>query len=82
MHISQSIEWMDNKRMAVMDMNSAKALDEACNHNNDRYNDEVLYAGWVEPSRSQAGLASVSAYGSLTLASFRRFMMRLSLCQE
>ena len=28
----------------VMEMNTGKILDEACNHNNDAYGDEVLYA--------------------------------------
>lgn len=67
-----------------MDTNSGKALDEACNHNNDLYNDEVLYTTWVETPRSKAGAtgSSVSAYGAAVQACVRSFMARLSACQE
>ncbi len=66
-----------------MDMNSAKILDEECNHNNDQFNDEALYAPWFEPARAQAGLAAtVSTYSALTMMSFQNFMARLSVCQE
>ena len=68
----------------AMDTNSGKALDEACNHNNDLYNDEVLYTTWVETPRSKAGTAgnSVSAYGAAVQACVQNFMARLSASQE
>ena len=45
--------------VTVMDMSAGKDLDEACNHNNDVYSDEVLYASWAEAPR--AGLQAVAA---------------------
>lgn len=68
----------------AMDTNSGKALDEACNHNNDLYNDEVLYTTWVETPRAKAGAAgnSVSTYGASVQACVQNFMARLSACQE
>ena len=68
----------------AMDTNSGKALDEACNHNNDLYNDEVLYTTWVETPRSKTGAAgsSVSAYGTAVQACVQSFMARLSASQE
>ena len=41
-----------------MDMSSGKDLDEACNHYNDVYSDEVLYASWAEAPR--AGLPAAA----------------------
>ena len=35
----------------VMNMGSAKILDEACNHYNETYSDEVLYTARVEAPR-------------------------------
>ncbi len=68
----------------VMDMNSGKALDEACNHYNELYSDEVLYAAWVDAPRIEAGLAEVdvSAHGASTRVNVQNFMTRLSACQE
>ena len=48
----------------IKDMSSGKRLDEACNHNNDAYDDEVLYTRWARMPRVQAGLAEVSAPAS------------------
>jgi hypothetical protein len=45
----------------VMNMNSGKVLDEACNHYNDVYSDEVLYAAWTDAPRVEAGLVEVAA---------------------
>jgi len=72
------------KMEIAMDTNSGKALDEACNHNNDRYNDEVLYTTWVETPQAKAGAvgSSVSAYGASVQACVQNFMARLSACQE
>lgn len=42
----------------VKEMSTGKRLDEACNHNNDAYGDEVLYTEWARMPRVQAGLAS------------------------
>ena len=33
--------------MIAADMNLGRRLDEACNKNNDKYDDEVLYTAWV-----------------------------------
>jgi len=63
----------------TMDTNSGKMLDEACNHNNDRYNDEVLYTTWVEAPRVKAG---VPVHGASVQACVQKFMARLSACQE
>ena len=67
-----------------MDTNSQKALDEACNHNNDLYNDEVLYTTWVETPKAKAGAteSSVSAYSAAVQACVQNFMARLSASQE
>ena len=45
----------------VMEMNTGKILDEACNHNNDAYGDEVLYAAWTALPRADAGRDDVVA---------------------
>jgi hypothetical protein len=34
--------------VSVMETNSGKILDEACNRYNEVYSDEVLYASWAE----------------------------------
>ena len=41
----------------IKEMSTGKRLDEACNHNNDAYDDEVLYTEWARLPRVQAGLA-------------------------
>lgn len=68
----------------VMDMNSGKVLDEACNHYNDRYSDEVLYAAWVDAPRIEPGLAEVdvSTHSASARLSVQNFMARLSASQE
>lgn len=68
----------------AMDTKSGKRLDEACNHHNELYNDEVLYATWIEAPRTKAGPATklVSAYGAAVQAGVQNFMTRLSACQE
>jgi hypothetical protein len=45
--------------MIVMDMNTGKVLDEACNCFNEVYRDEVLYTSWIE--RLQTGSATAGA---------------------
>jgi hypothetical protein len=44
----------------IKEMSSGKRLDEACNHNNDAYDDEVLYTEWARLPRVQAGFADTS----------------------
>lgn len=39
----------------VKEMSTGKRLDEACNHNNDAYDDEVLYTKWAKLPRLQTG---------------------------
>ncbi len=67
-----------------MDTKSGKKLDEACNHNNDRYDDEVLYTTWVETPRAKTGPGTklISTYGASVQAGVQNFMARLSACQE
>lgn len=36
-----------------MKMGSAKMLDEACNHYNEVYNDEVLYSVWADAPHAE-----------------------------
>jgi len=47
----------------LMNMGSAKILDEACNHYNDAYSDEMLYAAWVEAPHAEdvRGLSAPSS---------------------
>lgn len=47
----------------VMDMESGKVLDEACNDNNDVYGDEALYATWAAAPRVAPGLRPAAAPG-------------------
>lgn len=42
----------------VKEMSTGKRLDEACNHNNDAYDDEVLYTKWAKLPRLQTGTQS------------------------
>jgi len=44
----------------IKEMSTGKRLDEACNHNNDAYDDEVLYTEWARLPRVQAGLSEAS----------------------
>ena len=37
----------------IMNMGSAKILDEACNHYNETYSDELLYSTWSEAPRAE-----------------------------
>jgi hypothetical protein len=57
-----------------MDTSSAKVLDEACNHYNDVYSDEVLYASWAEAPRATpqpvATPAGDAAAGAFDVESF------------
>lgn len=54
----------------VKETSTGKRLDEACNYNNDAYDDEVLYTEWARLPRVQAGLttASVTSDGAEPLA--------------
>ena len=47
--------------VSVMQTNSGKVLDEACNRYNDVYSDEVLYASWAEAPRLAAEPRPVAA---------------------
>jgi hypothetical protein len=47
--------------MMVMEMGSAKLLDEACNHYNEVYRDEALYAAWDEAPQLDAVVPARSA---------------------
>ena len=69
--------------VTVMDMSAGKVLDEACNHNNDVYCDEVLYAAWAEAPKVDAGLAKqvLTAYAEQARRGLESFMARLSACQ-
>ena len=64
----------------VMDTNSGKVLDEACNQYNDLYSDEVLYASWADVPPVEAGSAEVNikAYSTSARTSVQSFMVRLS----
>lgn len=44
----------------VKEMSTGKRLDEACNHNNDAYDDEVLYTKWARLPRLQTVSADAS----------------------
>ena len=44
----------------IKEMSTGKRLDEACNLNNDAYDDEVLYTEWARLPRVQAGLSEAS----------------------
>lgn len=47
----------------IMETSSGKILDEACNHYNDVYRDEVLYSSWAAAPHVAAGLATVAPAG-------------------
>jgi hypothetical protein len=55
---------MFSKRGRAMDVNSGKDLDEACNHHNDVYSDEVLYASWAEAPRTALQAAAAPFAGA------------------
>ena len=40
----------------------AKILDEECNHLNDAYSDEILYAKWAETARVQEALEKITRF--------------------
>ena len=45
--------------LIVTEMSAGKVLDEACNHYNDVYSDEALYAAWAARPGVEARLAEV-----------------------
>jgi len=47
--------------LIVNEMSAGKVLDEACNHNNDVYSDEALYAAWAERPRVEPRLLEAEA---------------------
>ena len=62
----------------IKEMSTGKRLDEACNHNNDAYVDEVLYTEWASLPRTQA-CASVNASPvSATRAALARLFRSVS----
>ena len=70
--------------VTVMEMSSGKVLDEACNHYNDVYSDEVLYASWAEAPRAElqpVATAAAAAPASATGADVESFMARLYASQ-
>ena len=69
--------------VTVMEMSAAKVLDEACNHYNDAYCDEVLYATWAEAPKVDAGQSKqvVQSYAEQARLGLESFMARLSACQ-
>ena len=66
-----------------MEMSAGKVLDEACNHYNDVYCDEVLYAAWAEAPQVDAGLTKrvVPAFAEQGRLGVESFMARLSAGQ-
>ena len=48
----------------VKEMSTGKRLDEACNHNNDAYDDEVLYTKWVKLPRLHSATPGSAANAS------------------
>lgn len=42
--------------LIVTEMSEGKVLDEACNHYNDVYSDEALYAAWAERPKDEVRL--------------------------
>jgi len=50
--------------IVIKEMSTGKRLDEACNHNNEAYDDEVLYTEWARLPRVQAGLSAASVNAS------------------
>jgi hypothetical protein len=67
----------------IMEMSSVRALDEACNHHNDAYGDEVLYASWITAPQSDVRLAEIAAstYREPVGVNLEGFMARLYACQ-
>ena len=67
----------------IMDANTGKKLDEACNRYNDVYGDEVLYAAWAEPPRSASATANAREKQASAPLNFDvdGFMARLYACQ-
>jgi hypothetical protein len=67
----------------VMEMGSAKLLDEACNHYNEVYSDEVLYAAWAEaPPVDVVATVAVAAADATPSFDVDAFMARLYASQE
>jgi len=62
--------------LIVTEMSAGKVLDEACNHNNDVYSDEALYAAWAERPGVEARLAEFDtmAAGKPSSADGKGFM--------
>ena len=62
-----------------MKTGSGRILDEACNHNNEVYNDEVLYTAWAEAPNIEARLLEIAAstHGESTKKDVERFMASL-----
>ena len=44
----------------IKELSTGKRLDEACNHNNDAYDDELLYTKWARLPRLQMVSAGAS----------------------
>jgi hypothetical protein len=65
-----------------MNMGSAKVLDEACNHYNEVYCDEVLYSAWVEAPHAEDGRALTAPSGAAYNADVDAFMARLHANQR
>ncbi len=69
--------------LSIMEMNSVRALDEACNHHNDEYSDEVLYASWAAGGQRDGGLRAIAAstYREPAGVDVEGFLTRIYACQ-
>jgi len=68
--------------VTVMDTSSGKVLDEACNHYNDVYGDEVLYASWAEAPRARPQpVAAPAADAAASVVDGESFLARLYASQ-
>ncbi len=64
-----------------MEMSPGKVLDEACNHYNDVYSDEVLYASWAEAPQLQPVAAAAADAPASAAVDIEGFLARLYASQ-
>ncbi len=43
-----------------MDTSSGRILDETCNQNHDKYDDEALYAAWAEAQKGEGAMLGLA----------------------
>ena len=65
-----------------MEMRSAKILDEACNHYNEVYRDEALYAAWAEAPHVEDDSALAASSSEAYNVDVDAFMARLYANQQ